>query len=645
MNTNWQLADEVLSVDLKRSESSLEISVKELATGRTWGPVPLLELEVYSKAEFRANRVRTYRIDQVQQEGWGLHVTVGHSYWGVRVGLWLSVVDGELVVRMPIPEVYEDRIATRRLLGVHVMPGLLSAGPDDQMLLPLNTGCLCSPRDKPALSDRFMMYGEQNRWELMPMLPVAAVHGKAGGLMVLASSAAAEAECHVATDGQGNGHITFGMTLRQDWPDPIEWETRELRYRPIPSQDDLLVHVADRLRRHIMIDIGKRTLKERIAQCPELGYLAKGYTMKLFFGVEHCGIMMQDQEKHAPVSFQRAMTFSEAEAGLRRLHEAGIEHIYTQSVGWNPNGHDGLYPTVFPIEERLGGESGFRKLIQSGHELGYQMHVHDDRVFSVERSPDHKIDALIHDIWGQPMGLGEWGGGTTFTPNTLLQSDEQLLAHYRRLQSLGLNGMGYLDAMGSPLYRNYHPNSRFGRTTYASMINRLIVLARQAYGSVGTECGFFYCAVEADSVCTGGEQWHWKACWPEWSITKLMDQRVPLYHMVMSGLVFHAKNGLTWKDVMNRVLLGHNAHDEWSTRPGVMPLLTDERIAKLKACYDISFKRFGHLLTEPITQWSEQGPIQRTTFADGSEVTADFQANRLIVNGEEVVCPDVLIDK
>ncbi len=644
-SSTWQLADQSLSIEITHGESSLEAVVTDKTSGRIWGPVPLLELEIYSKAEFRANLVKQYRIDLVEQEEHGLHVSIGHNYWGVRVGLWLSVLDGELVVKMPVAEVYEDQIKTKRLLGVHVLPGLLDADPDDQMLLPLNTGCLCSPRDKPALSDRFMFYGEQNRWELMPMLPVAAVHGKNGGMMVLASEAAAEVECHVATDGRGHGHFTMGLTLRQDWPDPVDWPTRELRYRFIPSEDHLLEHVANRLRKHLTEDLHKPTIEQRIKESPELAYMVDGYTMKLFFGVEHCGIMMLNEEKKGTVSFQRAMTFAQAQAGLRRLHEAGIDRIYTQSVGWNPNGHDGLYPTVWPIEERLGGERGFRQLIQAGKDMGYRMHVHDDRVFSVERSPDHQVDQLIFDMWGQPMGLGEWGGGTAFTPNTLLQTDEQLLAHYDKLKSLGLDGMGYLDAMGSPLYRNYHPNARFGRSTYATMINRLIELARRSYGSAGTECGFFYCAAVADSVCTGGEQFHWDACWPQWDITQMMDQRVPLYRMVFSGFVFEERQGIAWEDVMHAVLFGKHLRDEWSMEPGVMPILTDDRVAKLKACYDVAYKQFGHLQLQPITKWSEEGATQRTQFADGTEVTADFEAGRLFVNGQEIDCPVALQEK
>ncbi len=637
--STWNVQDETLSVELMQTGSALSLSMRDKRDGRCWGHVPLLELEAYSKTEFRADRTDRYRIDQVEAADAGLHVVIGHRDWGLRVGLWLSVADGELVVRMPIVEVYEDRSTLYRLLGVLVLPGLLAADADEQMLLPLNTGCLSSPRGKPALRDRFMIYGEQSRWELLPTLPVAAVHGGGGGLMALASSAAAEAECHVATNGEDQGEITFGLTLRQHWPDPVEWETRELRYRPIPAGDDLLQHVAERLRRHIQHDLGKPTLKARIDESPDLAYLLNSFTMKLFFGVENHGIMMAGQETTNPVTFQRKMTFAEAETGLRRLHDAGIEHIYTQAVGWNPSGHDGLYPTVWPIDERLGGERGFRQLIQAGRDLGYRMHVHDDRMMSVQRSPDHKVDELVHDMWGGPMGIGEWAGGTAFVPNTLLQSDEQLLGHFRKLRGLGLTGMGYLDYMGHPLYRNYHPRHRFGRSGYARMTNRLIDLAREAYGAAGTECGFLYCAAVADSVCTGGEEWHRKRCRPEWPITQLMDRIVPLYRMTLSGLVFHIHKCSKWHDVMHAVLFAHQPQDEWSAHPGVMPVLDDARIARLKAIYDCTVARLGHLQAEPITSWSGDGDVQQTTYADGTTIRADFGAERLYVNDEELTRP------
>jgi len=90
---------------------------------------------------------------------------------------------------------------------------------------------LCFPAAKDRLRDRFMIYGEQTRWELLPMLPVFAAQDGEGGLIGLARQGAAETECHVATDGQGGGAVGVGFSPRQLWPDPVEKSTREMRLR------------------------------------------------------------------------------------------------------------------------------------------------------------------------------------------------------------------------------------------------------------------------------------------------------------------------------------------------------------------------------------------------------------------------------
>ncbi|MDA1040810.1 MAG: DUF5696 domain-containing protein [Planctomycetota bacterium] len=82
------------------------------------------------------------------------------------------------------------------------------------------------------------------------------------------------------------------------------------------------------------------------------------------------------------------MTFAEAGVALRKLKEAGIEKIHTMCVGWNARGHDGLYPTRFPIDARLGGETGFRELCKLGDELGYHINVHDNFMMNVPQAPD-----------------------------------------------------------------------------------------------------------------------------------------------------------------------------------------------------------------------------------------------------------------
>lgn len=632
--------DEKLGAILTFEPDRLWLSLKDLRRGAEWQKIPLLEAEIYSKAEFRAETIRKFRIDLIRKTNRGVHIVVGDESRHIRIGLWLNIIGGELEVRLPVEEVREGKPATHRLFSVIVFPGLLSVGPHGRLLLPVNTGVVCTPKDKPRLADRFMIYGEQSRWELLPMLPVCAAQDARGGLMALAVSGAAETECHVATDGRGGGSVGFGLSFRQFWPDPVEKEIRVIRYIPVPAGADMVHFAAKRLRRHVMEDLGKPTIEARAKESPEVAGLLDSYIMKLFYAVQTRGLMMQGRIPDDRVVFKQVMNFAEAGVKLKALHKAGITRIITQSVGWNPRGHDGLWPSRFPIEKRLGGEAGFRSLIATGKALGYQMNVHDNYLSAYRASPDFKEDRVIHDQWGEPMGLGEWGGGTTYILNALALPDRSVAGQMRKVKALGLTGAAYLDGMGNPLYRDYHPVHRMTRSGYARGVNRLIEAARNVYGAAGTECGFMYCAVPADSMVTAGEEWHLKRCWKEWPVTHLLDRRVPLWQLALHGLIILESHGIYWSGIMECILFGKHPRDEWSAHPGVMPVLDATRIRILKAGYDLCLTRFGHLQARELLTYEEPAEnVRRTTFAGDIEVIADFGRQELIVDGKKIPRP------
>jgi len=512
------------------------------------------------------------------------------------------------------------------------------------LLIPVNTGTLCRPAKKSRCADRFLIYGEQERWELVPTTPVCGVQTPQGGLVCLAVQGACDTWCSVSTDGKGNGQIGMGAMLRRGWIDPVDWGQRELIFMPLEPQNDLVLGAAKRLRRHVREDLGKPTLAERAAESPQVAYQNSAYTMKLFYGIQNQGIMMYGKKKdpNKPL-YQPVMTFAQAGENLKRLKAAGVERIYTQQVGWNTRGHDGDWPTRFPIEQRAGGERGFRELIALGNALGYHMTVHDNCASACFNSPDFNPEYVITDMWGEPKVVGFWGGGIKGTHWGLSLPSERIEAHMRFLKEVGCTGMYYLDGIGNPLYVNYHHKHKGPRSHHARGINRYLETAKRLFGAVQTEMGFLYCAVVADGLCTGGSDWHQSLCKPEWPITALLDQRVPVWELALHGLVTRENCDLSWEGVLDTVLFADKPRDEWSASPGVMPVLDDLRIAKIKAKYDLCIERYGHLLQQELTSWSLPADgVQRTTFEDGTEVIADKKAGELLVNGKRVECPVVL---
>ena len=638
-------SDGRLRATLSRERSQLFLALEDLQQGKNWKRVPLLELEVFDKAEDRVELLTEYRIDAVTKVNHGAHVIVGSAAKQVSLGLWIRISGGELSVLVPPTEIYETNTTLFRLKSVNILPGMMhlesSGRSRSSFVLPLASGAVCHPDGKGKVSERFMIYGEQQRWELLPLMPICAAHGSGGGLIALAASGAADTECRLNTDGAGGGDIGFAVSLRMFWPDPVDLENREIRYAPLAATADPVHATAKRLRRHVIDDLKKPTLKERAAESPDVAYMLNAYIMKLFFAVENRGIMMEGKPKEGTITYRRVMNFAEAGDGLRKLRHAGIDKILGHGVGWNPRGHDGLWPTRFPIDERLGGERGFRELIGLASSLGYNMNVHDNCLSAYTSSPEFDVDTVIHDMFGEPSAGGVWGGGVTYLRWIEAISDETLEKPFKQLRALGLQGPLYIDAMGSPLRVNYHKKFGGPRSGYCKGVDRILTSAKKVFGAVGTENGFLYATINADFVENCASGYHIQLQRAEWPISGLIDKRVPLWQLAMHGLIVLENQGWEWKDTMRTVLFGDHPRVEWSAHPGIMPVLNDTLIAALKANYDITLKKYGYLQTQELLSHTDLAPgVEQTEFEDGTQVRADFNAQELFVNGKPVAAPD-----
>jgi len=642
MNNEYVMVNGHLEFSLTRNDDTLSAKLRLQNGGYSSYDIPLAVLEIGDRMQDRVDRVEKYKVMQIEGGGTELHLTLRSVAHGITVGLWLTLHEtGELSIVIPPAEIEEQNGGLYKLYAVNVLPGLMRVESTGKILLPVNTGILTSPAGKSKLQDRFLIYGEQERWELLPTLPVCAVKTPQGGLTAIAVSGAHDMYCDVSTDGMGNGTVGLYPMFRRNWIDPLDWTEREIRVSALAPDDDVVVKSAKLLRRHIVEDLGKKTLSQRAEESPECAYQQRAYTMKIFHGIQQQGIMMFGREnKWDQLLFQRCLTFADAQNCFKRLKKAGIERILFQSVGWNPKGHDGAYPTDFPIDRRLGGEGGFRDMIIEAKRLGFNITAHENLGDAYFSSPDFHSDWVITDIWGEPKVTGFWGGGIKSTHWGLAVPEGFIRSRLDNLKRMGFNGMQYLDGMGNPLYMNYHPVNGGTRADHAAGTNRFLNMAQATFGAVQTEMGFLYCALHADALCTGGAQWHTKLCNPTWPITSLMGEPVPLWQLALHGLVTLENTSLDWPGTMRALLFAEVPRDEWSMEGTAMPILTDARIDKLKAKYDLCCERFGHLITQELLEWKKLADkVETTRFEDGTEIKADFAAQRLWVDNREIICP------
>ena len=626
---------------LFHQDDALWLECTSRQTGEKFGPSRLLALEVHLAFLRRTQRYESYEVAQWQPNENGIRVMVRLGEWGISAALWFELEGDELRVQFFPHEMWEEKAVAYRLFALDVLPDFASTSGSGQLLLPLHHGSLCRVAGKPKISDRFLLYLEQPRWELSPTFPVVAAHDERGGWMLLATHGAGDIECRVATDGEGGGHVGFGFSLRRLWIDPIDPDTREFRLIPLSPDDDMAHAVAKRLRRHV-VELGKPTLSERAQESPEVAYLMRSCVLKLFHGICNQGGCFDSYPPNdlPPQHFFNQMTFAEAGEVLQELKAAGVEQLLVQSVGWNAGGHDGLYPSRFPIEPRLGGESGFRAMVQNGNALGYAMSVHDNFQMNVPHSPDWDADCLIQDAFGQPLLRGWWAGGPEYATWYQALPPARIEGHLERVKALGVRGLYYCDYQFAPLEVNYHPRHRGGRLAHSAGQVELLERVKKFCGAVGTEFGAFPALVTCD-VVTGGALPDLRGAARESgeALAQLADELVPLRSLVFSGLtLIQSDEAPSMRDALDAVAFGLVPRAECTLRPGPIGRRADANfIAQMAATYQFAAE-FGHLRALEITrcQSSENGSHIVTDYADGTHVEADYNAARLWVNQREI---------
>ncbi len=507
----------------------------DLETGTAWGPAPVAVLECLSRGEQLVAPVRGL-IPELRQDGDYIELRYAAERPGVVLVVQLRLAGGELIVTVPSQRIEQTNHDAYLLYGVDILPGLMRTDADapGHLVLPIRNGAVCYPERHQRLRDAFLVYGEQHRWWDMPMLPCcgAVRTTSQAALLAIAESGECDAQCRVDLDGHGAGKTWFSFRYRHTPIDPVDPIDRRLRIVPLRGKDAGYQGMGRYLWRWIPRYSGRPPMAERAKTCPKLAYAASAYTLKIFHA-------HKDITHDGSGNYHVDTTFDQAIEQLRFLKAKGIERVWAQCVGWNLDGHDGCYPTRFPVDARLGGEPGFKRLLDAGRELGYQISVHDNYLDNYKRSPDWNSEDIVHTVYDELLCQGTWCGGQCHRSWADALPDSKLRCQLERVRDLGVDASYYIDAMGMPLELNYYPRyrDRGYRRACAEGIRRILSTAEDVFGSTGTEAGFLYVAAFTDSM---GATYHSV----DYDRNELADDLVPLWCMALRGHIFYSSQHL-----------------------------------------------------------------------------------------------------
>ena len=391
------------------------------------------------------------------------------------------------------------------------------------------------------------------------------------------------------------------------------------------------VDLAKRYRRHV-IDSGQFvSLKEKMAREPAVAQLiGTPHLRQHILRNYREGAHRYDPKD--PKKNYNLVTFDQRAGELRQLRAKGIERLYVCLAGWPRLGYDRQHPDELPPAPQAGGWEGMRRYGEVAKELGYLLVLHDQYRDYYTDAPSYQEQFAVHEedavkpptsFPGSRFGqwkegsipfMDYWDGGkqTSLNPRFMLG---HLVKNYRLLFEHGIKPQGaYLDVFGYvPPDQDFNPEHPATRAD--SMRSRAACFrwVRANLGLVGTEAAADWVIpyVDYGSANPG----RGKAI------------PVPLYELVYHDAIVLPYGGRDNEENLLGLLCG-GVPQLWQADK-----LTDDalrmvrRMAALHARVGLSEMTRHEFLDGNYRK-------ERTTFADGTAVTVDWDARTAAITPE-----------
>jgi hypothetical protein len=392
-------------------------------------------------------------------------------------------------------------------------------------------------------------------------------------------------------------------------------------------EDGNYVTMAKRYRRYAM-DTGLFvSLKEKIARTPALADLIG--TPHTRVGILHDLSPESDRyDRNNPTNNYSLTTFDERAKQLRALKARGVEPVLVYVSGWPHLGYDHQHPDPLPPPEAAGGWEGMKRLADTCRELGYPFIFHDQYRDYYTDAPSYDPQFAIHEeddslpakaAFGSRFGdwkegavpfMRHWDGGkqtylnARFQPGQLRKNYQLFFAHGIRPQGIYIDVIGYV-----PPDEDYNPEHPTTRSDAMRGQAEMLTWARQNLGVTATEAGSDWVVPYADIVNQSG------------GVGKTVP--VPLYNLVYhDAILVTYGTGRTGgeKNLLLGILCGGVPELPVSDKLSAESL---DLIRKMSALH----KRVALLEMTNHEFLDVARRKERTTFADGTTVTVDWEAN------------------
>ena len=216
-----------------------------------------------------------------------------------------------------------------------------------------------------------------------------------------------------------------------------------------------------RLYRKMQMDAGViKPLSERVKTRPELKYVVENPEVRIRQCWKPVPTPVIDQTLENEPELRVKVTFDRVKEIVDEMKRQGVKAELCL-VGWNLKGHDGRFPTHFPPEPELGGESALRELIKYAQENGFQIvpHICTCDAYKVSEDWDEADVAKRHD--GSLSTHAIYGSGRMYNLCYKVSYEKYAQKLHDKLADLGFRGIPNFRTPGNhdSLVYNYALNN------------------------------------------------------------------------------------------------------------------------------------------------------------------------------------------
>ena len=260
------------------------------------------------------------------------------------------------------------------------------------------------------------------------------------------------------------------------------------------------IDMAKRYRRYMIEENGCIPIKERVKKQKELDYLKDSVEIRIRMAWKPAPAEIMEQTEENEPDIHVACTFDDVSSFADELKKAGVEKAQICLVGWNKSGHDGRWPTAFPVEPLLGGEERLRALISHVKDLGYRItcHTNSTDCYSISDMFDGGRIRLKNKKMEPVADKCIWSGGRMYhlCPKCAWEIAQDQLP---KISGLGFVGAHYIDVMSIiPIRSCFDPSHPCNAEETVECYEKIAGLAKNLFGAFSSEGSFDHSAKYLD---------------------------------------------------------------------------------------------------------------------------------------------------